>query len=365
MAAINVETIDRLVSHISTVPAMAGKRADLFVREKIATDFLDNAADIDFTGRVVLLVHGGYCPSTLAFDVPYRDYSWMEFLAREGFDVFAMDMTGYGRSSRPHMNNPCNLDPRQQSLIIPDVVDHVGEPDYPFQLVNSDSETADIHAVVEYICKLRDVDKISLIGWSGGGIRCGTFARRYPGLVDKLIIHASSNYVRDNPDDPPEALPKAGFPMTIQTREVGIEQRWIAMVENRAAIEPGMPELIWKLMLDHDSVGAQWAGGCLRAPTRTYWGWNAKAAAAIKAPVLVIVGEQDPLFAANEELMHDLGSDNKVFVAMEQATHFAVWEHQRHILHATSRQWLANGLIDEKGRGQFRASFSGELDLVQ
>ena len=62
-----------------------------------------------FERKVVLMVHGGFSPATLAFDVPYRDYSWMERLAREGFDVFAMDMTGYGRSGRPMMDEPCNL----------------------------------------------------------------------------------------------------------------------------------------------------------------------------------------------------------------------------------------------------------------
>ena len=29
---------------------------------------------------------------------PYQDYSWMAYLAHAGFDVFSMDMTGYGRS---------------------------------------------------------------------------------------------------------------------------------------------------------------------------------------------------------------------------------------------------------------------------
>jgi len=51
----------------------------------------------------------------VAFDVPYQDYSWMEYLAQAGFDAFAMDTTGYGRSTRPAaMNDPCNLSPAQQ-----------------------------------------------------------------------------------------------------------------------------------------------------------------------------------------------------------------------------------------------------------
>src|SRR5690242_2711907 len=79
-------TIDRLIDHTSTVPAIAGQKIDLFVREKIAADLMEKGTGAPFERKVVLMVHGGYSPATLAFDVAYRDYSWMERLAREGFD---------------------------------------------------------------------------------------------------------------------------------------------------------------------------------------------------------------------------------------------------------------------------------------
>ncbi len=85
-------------------------------------------------------MHGGYSPIALAFDTPYRDYSWMEYLARAGYDVFAMDMTGYGRSGRPHMDDPCNLDPKQQPLLVPRNLEKPCANKYAFELVNSDSE---------------------------------------------------------------------------------------------------------------------------------------------------------------------------------------------------------------------------------
>ena len=113
----DIVTIDRLVAHTSTVPAVAGKSVDLFVREKVPAAIL-NAGKAP-AGKVALFVHGGYSPATLAFDVGYRDYSWMGYLARAGYDVFAMDMTGYGQSSRPMMDDPCNLNPRQQPLLVP------------------------------------------------------------------------------------------------------------------------------------------------------------------------------------------------------------------------------------------------------
>src|SRR5262245_43848326 len=106
----SIVTIDRLVDHTSTVPAIAGQKVNLFVREKVSAKLLEQGAGKPFERKVVLMVHGGFSPATLAFDVNYRDYSWMERLAAEGFDVFAMDMTGYGRSSRPPMmDDPCNL----------------------------------------------------------------------------------------------------------------------------------------------------------------------------------------------------------------------------------------------------------------
>ena len=66
--------------------------------------------------RRVVLVHGAGTPAEVSFDVPYGDYSWMAYLANAGFDVFAMDMIGYGRSTRPPaMADACNFPKAQQA----------------------------------------------------------------------------------------------------------------------------------------------------------------------------------------------------------------------------------------------------------
>jgi pimeloyl-ACP methyl ester carboxylesterase len=285
----------------------------------------------------------------------------MAFLAREGFDVFGMDMTGYGRSVRPMMDDPRNLDPKQQDQLIPKNLSAKSAPTYPFELVSSDSETDDINAVVDYIRQLRGIERMALIGWSGGGIRTGTFTARYPDKVEKLIIHASSNYSRKNPDDPPAVLPQPGAPMTIQTRAVGINQRWLALTVAEDQVEPGMPDYIWNQNVAHDPIGATWGSGGLRAPTRTYWGWNAKSAAKIKVPTLFMVGEQDNLLASNRELFADLGAEKKVFLEIAEATHFAVWEKQRRVLHRGSLAWLRDGKLNGADTGQFRADGEGKI----
>jgi pimeloyl-ACP methyl ester carboxylesterase len=352
-------TIDRLIDHTSTVPAIAGQKIDLFVREKIAADLLEKGADAPFERKAVLMVHGGYSPATLAFDVPYRDYSWMERLAREGFDVFAMDMTGYGRSGRPHMDDPCNLIAAHQKLLIGTTLAAPCAPKYPHELVTSDSETADINAVVDFIRKLRGVDKVSLVGWSGGGIRTGTFAQRHPEKVDRYVIWASSNYSRKNPDAAPP-LPKAGAPVQFQHRAIA-DKRWQGTVQCNGQIEPGMTEMIWSLNKLADPVGAIWGPGGLRAPTRTYWGWNANGAKKIAFPTLIMVGEQDGLMPSNVELFEDLGSQQKVFLAIACGTHFINWETQRRVLHAASIDWLKNGSLGGATSGMFRADDNAKI----
>src|ERR1700678_1877223 len=114
-------SVDHYVRVKSTVPAISGQTTQIYVREvALAGPVLREGPAGD---RVVLFVHGAGTPAEVAFDAPYQDYSWMGFLARAGYDVFSMDMTGYGRSTRPAaMNDPCNLSHEQQLTLIPSLI---------------------------------------------------------------------------------------------------------------------------------------------------------------------------------------------------------------------------------------------------
>src|SRR5215203_3398765 len=109
--------VDHYVPVRSTAPAIAGQTAAIYVREVALGNVLRRKSAAD---RTVLFIHGAGTPAEVAFDAPYQDYSWMAYLAREGFDVFSMDMTGYGRSTRPlQMNDPCNLSAEQRKTYAP------------------------------------------------------------------------------------------------------------------------------------------------------------------------------------------------------------------------------------------------------
>ena len=361
-AAEDIVTIDRTVGHRSTVPVIEGQYADLFVREVGPASVINSESGEAEEGKVVLFIHGGVTPPTVAFDFPYQDYSWMRYLAAAGYDVFTMEMTGYGQSTRPApISDPCNMSSGNQQNLVGTTLKASCNPSYPHQLVNSDSETADIDAVVNFIRDLRGVDKITLIGWSGGGIRTGTYTYRHQENVDRLIIWASSNYNRDNPSDPSDSLPAPGVPMTLQTRERGELERWIGnqTCENQIAV--GVPDMVWLLQKQSDELGASWGPGVLRAPTRTYWGWNDDNAGTIRVPTLIMVGQNDGLLESNSLLFDDLGSEQKAFIEIACGTHFMVWEHAGMVLREQSLNWLEHTSINGTRSGRFRAGENGVL----
>ncbi|HEU5022152.1 MAG TPA: hypothetical protein VFT60_09670, partial [Bryobacteraceae bacterium] len=116
----------------SQVPAISGNYAQIYVREIQQPGAKLTAPEAE---RVVLFVHGAGTPAEVAFDAAFGDYSWAAYIAEAGFDVFTMDLTGYGRTTRPWpMNDPCNLSEVQQAAFIPALIPAACAPSYPSRL---------------------------------------------------------------------------------------------------------------------------------------------------------------------------------------------------------------------------------------
>jgi pimeloyl-ACP methyl ester carboxylesterase len=153
-------SIDHFVRVKSSAPATNGQFAQVYVRERVVSRNL-----LRGSAGVVLFVHGAGTPAEVAFDVPYGDYSWMAYLANAGFDVFSMDMEGYGRSTRPTvMNDPCNLSREQQAQFVPALIAAPCAPSFQGSATNIESDWNDIAAAVDYVRALRHVDRVNLAG---------------------------------------------------------------------------------------------------------------------------------------------------------------------------------------------------------
>ncbi|MDP8930915.1 MAG: alpha/beta fold hydrolase, partial [Actinomycetota bacterium] len=305
-----VTTVDHVVPHVSTVPANAGEEVRLFVRERLRREFSRGQGPRRW--RVVLFLPGCCTPSVPAYDLPFQDYSWMGHLAQAGFDVFALDLTGFGLSPRPKMDDPCNVNPEQQALLVPNPLPAPCDPSYPFQLGNIEADLDEIDTVVKYLQDLRGVDRVSFVGWSAAAPRIGAYAARHPEKVDKLFFYAPV-YDPKASSRPPDVLPTPGFPTRLRTRSQQTSWEGIRCQDQR---NPAIADPLWDTTLDFDPLGRSWGPpeGVMRIRTTTqFWGWNAEIARRVESPALTIVGEFDQVAIARE-LHEDLGTQDKIFV---------------------------------------------------
>src|SRR5512143_2816013 len=62
--------------------------------------------------KVALFVHGATYPAETAFDLRLNGLSWMDYIAARGYDVYLVDVRGYGKSTRPaEMGQPADASP--------------------------------------------------------------------------------------------------------------------------------------------------------------------------------------------------------------------------------------------------------------
>jgi pimeloyl-ACP methyl ester carboxylesterase len=308
-------------------------------------------------GRVVLFVHGAGTPAEVAFDPAVGDHSWMAYLAAAGFDVFAMDTTGYGRSTRPTpMNDPCNLAAAQQAQFVPRLIPAPCPASYPGQLTSLASDWHDIDGVVDYIRTLRRVDAVSLVAWSLGGPRAGGYAAQHPDKVHRMVLFAPA-YNRTAAATAP-VLPNPGTVFNTQSRAEFVAN-WDRQVACEGQYDPAVRDAIWAEMLASDPVGATWGPGVRRAPSTTTWGWNAASIGATKTPTMIIAGALDKQVTPNRVQLayDDLGAADKVLVDLGCSSHNAMWEKHHRLMFAASAEWLDKGALGGQKSGVVKLGY--------
>lgn len=145
-------------------------RKDLFAESSagIRIHIREVRKDGGRTCSPILLIHGARVPGVASFDLPVAGGSLAADLADQGFCVYAMDVRGYGQSTRPkQMSQPAENNP---------------------PLVRFVEAVADIDAAVDFIHKRTGSARVSLFGWATGGQWAGYYATLHSEKLSHLIM---------------------------------------------------------------------------------------------------------------------------------------------------------------------------------
>lgn len=306
------------------VPSEPG--IDIFVRNKRP------ANHTTFTpARTLLFVHGSTYPAHTGFDIPLGGQSWMESIASHGYDVYCLDVRGYGRSTRPKaMDEPAANNPPVART--PDAV-------------------KDITAVLDFILKRRSIPKLNLLGWSWGCTLMATTAIQNPGKVARLMLYAPG-WLRTTPSLLNSGPGPLGAYRTV-TREQA-KARWMNGVpehKQAALIPPGWFDQWADATWATDPAGAKQNPPVVRAPngtvqdTQEFWtsGKTMYDPAQITMPTLIAIGEWDrdtPPYMAQAIFPLLVNSPGKRLVMLAEGTHHMMLEKSRAALFKTVQAFL-------------------------
>jgi pimeloyl-ACP methyl ester carboxylesterase len=207
---------------------------------------------------------------------------------------------------------------------------------------------------VDYVRRLRGVERVHLGAWSLGGPRAGGYAARHPEKVASAML-LSPAYGRNRPAEAPAQVPASGTAMTKQSWD-DFEANWDRQLGCADQYEPVVRAWVWEAMLESDPVGSTWGSGVRRAPSVTTWGWSSAEVAEQMTPMLLIAPETDGQVSPERvvELYEDLGSPEKVLVHLACSSHNAMWETNRDKLFAASLEWLRSGSVQGVTSGEVR-----------
>ena len=239
----------------------------------------------------ILFVHGSSMASQPTFDlqVPGRPYSSsMDYFASLGFDVWTVDMEGYGRSTKDRDNNA----PISQGA-------------------------DDCFAAAQYIQGLRGKKQFLVYGISSGALRAAMFAERHPEMVARLALDAM---VWTGEGSPTLAERKKKLPDFIKINRRPMSKPFIHSVFDRDHPDTAERKVIEAfadavVALDDSVPTGTYVDMCSRLPVVN--------PEKITAPTLIMRGQHDGI-ASMEDLLkffEKLPNPDKQFTVMSGISH--------------------------------------------
>jgi pimeloyl-ACP methyl ester carboxylesterase len=309
----DLRVTDYFVTHTSNEPSYAQQSLDpgvlLHLREVVLAG---RERTVARDGRALLLIHGYSIPGYVAFDTDHGDCSLMRHFARAGWDTFALDLEGYGLSTRP-----------------PVMDDPAAFPDSKAP-IRADVTLSDVDRVVDFIGALRGIRQVHLLGWSlGASVEAPRYALAHPEKVAKLVLFAVS-YQNTVSTEERERLVAEGDADKVWY-SAPTPERWARLGTEQEFIAPGCFDAHLPALLASDpKAGA--LGGVVRIPAGRSVDEALAAprfdAGRITMPTLVVRGAAYAYAGRddNQELMNGLGSAVKNYLEIPNAGHFLQFE---------------------------------------
>ncbi|HXN56459.1 MAG TPA: alpha/beta hydrolase [Myxococcales bacterium] len=284
---------------------------ELYVRNKHPRDVSRFAPE-----KILLFVHGSTYPAEATFDLPLGGVSWMEWIAQRGYDVYLVDVRGYGRSTRPReMSEP---------------------PQAHGPIVTTEVAISDVGSAVDFILRRRSVPKLTLMGWSWGTTTMGAYTARNNDKVARLVLYAPQ-WLRTTPS----LISGEGAWRAVSMDSA--RDRWLKGVpedKRRDLIPDGWFEVWAKATLESDPEGARATPPMIRAPngtlhdTREFWaaGKPFYDPGQIKVPTLIVHADLDqdlPTPMARAVFEKLTSAPRKRFVEIGDGTHTILMEKNR------------------------------------
>ena len=269
--------------------------------------------------RIVLFVHGVTFPSESTFDLSLDGFSWMDFIARAGYDVYLVDVRGYGRSTRPPaMSEPADRNPPLTTLA--EAVDDVG-------------------VAVDFIRQRRNVGQVALIGWSWGTTVMGRYAATHGDKVNRLVLYAPS-WQRKTPSGAARGNDARAAYRSVEVAR--LKPRWLAGVaqdKHDQLLPAGWFEAWVAANLATDPWGSKQSPAVMRAPNgglptvQLSGDWTPPYdPASIKVPTLLVKGEWDadtPSYMAQQLFPLLVNAPVKQYLEIGEGTHSIMLERNR------------------------------------
>ena len=254
---------------------------------------------IDSPKATVLLLHGRTYSSLPDFDLQVKgeDLSLMDALNSLGYDVYALDGRGYGKTPR---DSSAWLTPNRHAL--------------------------DVIAITKWVNE-RSSDKVHIYGWSNGSRAAQLVAQIDPTLMSSITLIGYP--IRPEKPVYPSTYPSVA-PAKKNTKTHAASDFITRGTISQKAI--------------NEYVRASLIADPIRVDFKNLHEWGALDPTKVTVPTLLIQGEFDPLAhdSVHADIFTRLNTAKKWWIVLKGGDHAALLEHTRHEMLAAMDAFMSS-----------------------